>query len=93
MYMQAKELLAHVKDLAVHVRVWWIMETPGVSRMHKSSSHQTCEVGHYIKKKKKEGKKLTGGVCGGREKEGGGREEGEGRGEAGAQTERQKEQQ
>ena len=88
-YMQAKELLVHVKDLAVHVRVWWIVETPGLSRMHKSSSHQTCEVGHYIKKrrkKKKKREKNTGRVCvggeGGREKEGGGREEGEGRGEA-----------
>ena len=84
MYMQAKELLAHVKDLAVHVRVWWIMETPGVSRMHKSSSHQTCEVGHYIKKKKKGGKKPTGGVCVGGEEwgggGGGGREWWEGRG-------------
>ena len=105
-HMQAKELLVHVKDLAVHVRVWWTVETPGLSRMHKSSSHQTCEVGHYIKKrrkKKKKKKKNTGRVCvggggGGEKKRGVGGKRGRGGGRRGGggggrQTERQKEQQ
>ena len=35
-------ICAHVKDPVVHVRVWWIMETP---KKKKKKNHPACSVG------------------------------------------------
>ena len=53
MYPHAKRSHMHLKDHVVHVRVWWVMETPKQSSMYwkcQTQSLHSAEVGHYTEK-------------------------------------------